>query len=586
MISANRFRNNLLFFYSAVFIFVAVLILGYLYAREKEYRISTLNQELLNVAKITNNYLLLNRISESGDYRIIDSLIHLLPQQNLRITIIDKQGNVLYDSSVPDWKSMENHAGRPEIIRAGTEDFGTVVRTSGTTGSDYYYLAKHFNGYFIRVAVVYDVNVANFLKAKIYFLLIILIAFIAIGVVLFIVTNRFGEAVTRLKDFALSLSMDKPFKADFPKNELGVIGSQILEMYNNMLRTKNDLSNEREKLFSHLNALNEGIAFFSEEKDIIFSNNHFTHYMTMLTGELSLLSSDIFRIQEFAQINEFLETVFGTFAPSNDLQKTEYNVNKNGKFYKIQCVVFNDRTFEIIISDITKTEKNRIIKQQMTSNIAHELKTPVASVKGYLETLYNEPEMDKKTYNYFLKKALAQTDRLGFLINDISLLNKIEESAGSFQVEKVKIKKIVRDVSNNFKSAIQSRNMKVESDIDDDIIIKGNKSLIISVFQNLMENSVKYAGEGTTITIKAYSRDKKYFYFSFSDNGIGIPEKHLPRVFERFYRIDSGRSRKSGGTGLGLAIVKNAILLHRGEISVRKRQGGGTEFIFSLPKHN
>jgi len=478
---------------------------------------------------------------------------------------------------------MENHAGRPEIIRAGNEDFGTAVRTSGTTGSDYYYLAKRFSDHYIRVAVLYDVNVANFLKAKLYFLLIILAAFIALGIILFVVTNRFGEAVTRLKDFALSLSTDKPFKADFPKNEIGVIGSRILEMYNNLLRTKNDLSNEREKLFSHLNALNEGIAFFSEEKDIIFSNNHFTHYMTMLTGELSLVPSDLFRIPEFTQVNEFLETAFGTSDQPGDIQKTEYTLNRNGKFYKIQCVVFNDRTFEIIINDITKTEKNRIIKQQMTSNIAHELKTPVASVKGYLETLYNEPEMDKKTYKYFLKKALAQTDRLGFLINDISLLNKIEESAGSFQTEKIKIKKIVRDVANNFKSAIQSRNMKVEADIDDDIIIKGNKSLIISIFQNLMENSVNYAGDETTISIKVYSRDKKYYYFSFSDNGVGIPEKHLPRVFERFYRIDSGRSRKSGGTGLGLAIVKNAVLLHKGEISVRSRPGGGTEFLYSLP---
>lgn len=231
----------------------------------------------------------------------------------------------------------------------------------------------------------------------------------------------------------------------------------------------------------------------------------------------------------------------------------------------------------------SEDDKTRL-KRQLTQNIAHELKTPVSSIQGYLETILENPDMDEVTRKEFMERCYAQSNRLGRLISDITLLSKIDEASASFSTEDVDIASMLEGIKKDVELQLGSRNMTFLILVAPGTVVHGNQMLLYSIFRNLTDNAIAYAGDGTTITMQCTDEDERQYYFSFSDNGSGVPEEHLPHLFERFYRVDKGRSRKLGGTGLGLAIVKNAVLLHGGKISVRIAKSGGLEFIFSLSK--
>lgn len=580
--AARKFRNKLFTYYSAVFILFTVILSIYLYHNEKDLRTQALNDELLNITKTVDNFIDLKRIQETGRYRLIDSLVEILPQSELRITVIGNNGNVLYDSSVEAWNEMTNHRDRPEVLESTFSEYGTSIRESVTTGTPYYYYSKFYGDHYIRAAVVYNINVIRSLVADTVFVPMIVFSFIFFWIILLIITNKFAESVTMLRDFAVRVSRNEPFDRNtaFPKNELGVISKEIISLYGNLQKTKDDLAIEKDRLFAHLNVLNEGVAFFTSDRKKILSNSHFIRFVNQISGEMTLSADNFFMIAEFEPVLRFIEKN----QTSADVNRMEYQVTAHGMHINVQCVIFHDSSFEVILNDITDIESNRIVKQQMTSNIAHELKTPVASIRGYAETLLTT-DVPPGKQEYFLQRIMAQSNRLTQLINDIALLNMIEEAGSSFKTGKVSISEVLCEVRDNFLYALEKKKMELKCELPGEYNVKGNRALIVSLFQNLLENAINYAGENTTVALKFLSEDDHYFHFSFSDNGVGIPEEHLGRVFERFYRIDSGRSRKTGGTGLGLSIVKNAIFLHKGDISVRNMPSGGAEFIFSLPKY-
>ncbi|HMT67888.1 MAG TPA: HAMP domain-containing sensor histidine kinase, partial [Bacteroidales bacterium] len=492
---------------------------------------------------------------------------------------------VLYDSSVDNWPAMENHLDRPEVGKSLYSPYGTAIRHSESTGKDYYYFSRYFNTHYIRIAEEYNINIKGFLKRETTFLVFMVIIFAGIWALLAAVTKRMGKSITMLRDFAARMRRGEGNDPSiiFPKNEIGEIGKEIVRIYNNLALNTAELSLQKEKLIRHLHVLNEGVAFFTPERTVTLSNSHFMVFLNTITGELSLTPEGFLDHPEFARIKAFLNSNLETGAGKQENPSTEMRIEKGGKYFSVRCILFNDESFEVVITDITSTEQNKAMRQQMTSNIAHELKTPIASVRGYLETLIVNKDLDEHKRNHFLEKALGQSARLTDLINDIVTLNKLDETGTYFPFDEVDIADVVKEVCDNLMADIRSKQIKLDNAIEPGTMVNGNRSLIVSVFQNLLENVIAYAGEKVTVTVRTLPGEPGFRAFSFADNGVGIPAEHQERIFERFYRIDDGRSRKNGGTGLGLAIVKNAVLLHRGEISVRTRPGGGAEFIFSLP---
>lgn len=231
-----------------------------------------------------------------------------------------------------------------------------------------------------------------------------------------------------------------------------------------------------------------------------------------------------------------------------------------------------------------QTEKESRIRRELTQNISHELKTPVASILGYTDTILDNPQMDDQTRQQFIERTHAQAQRLTALLQDLSTLNRMDYATDVLSMERVDISAMMADIVEETALAVASKRMQLKNCLPQDVSIDGNWSLVYSIFRNLVDNAINYAGEGTTMELSAEDKGNCWA-FTFKDNGVGIAEKHLPHIFERFYRVDKGRSRSMGGTGLGLAIVKNAVLLHGGQITVSNISSGGLQFDFTLKKN-
>jgi len=571
-------RKLFLYLFSAFFSLIAVITF-FQYQREKEFRTEQLDQLLSTYNYTINNYI----DKKAWTPNELREFITVFPDTLLRVTLIDKEGKVLFDNSVADGTKLENHINRPEIVMANSQITGKAIRHSTSIGKDFYYLAHRFGSYYVRTALPFNLNVVEMLKANTFFLYFMAFILLLAIFALFFISKNFTDSIARLRIFTQKAESGEMLETDiyFPNDELGEISRNIVHLYKQMQETKDDVNNEREKLIKHLQISQEGLGIFSPEKKELLVNSHFIQYTNILSDQQSENSDKIFNLAEFEEINQFINESF----KNDQLTRKKMVIEKNGRVFMVRCIVFQDNTFEISINDITVQERDNELKRHLTQNISHELKTPVSSIMGYMESILENPDLDPARQKFFVERSFMQAKRLTALLQDISTLNKIDEGKRLFQKEPCDLAQIINDVLFDVHLQIEQKKCVILRNYNAVLPLQGNRSLLYSIFRNLTDNALTYGGEQIVIDISCYREDEQFYYFSFSDNGVGIAEEHLGKVFERFYRVDKGRSRKIGGTGLGLAIVKNAVLLHKGTISAKSVSTGGLSFIFSLRKY-
>lgn len=247
---------------------------------------------------------------------------------------------------------------------------------------------------------------------------------------------------------------------------------------------------------------------------------------------------------------------------------------------KDDAVIAGQREHRIALEAV---EERARIKRQLTNNINHEIKTPISVIRGYLETILTSPDMPEVTRERFLNRMYENVDRLTNLLSDVSTMTRLEEGAGNITTEEVNFGELVAGVENDMEASGTLGDMTFSYDMPKTVNIVGNTSLLTGMITNLIRNAVNYS-HGTAICLELVSESMTSYTFSFYDNGNGVPDEHIPHLFERFYRVDSGRARRTGGTGLGLPIVKNIVEALGGNISVNNRHDGGLEFVFTLKK--
>ena len=464
LIKKLSYRSKLLLNFAALFIVFAILLVCFQYHREKLYRWELLETRLRSYSDLVANSLESRGVD--NDSVQLTAIMRMMPAE-LRLTVVSREGKVKYDSNTGLGEKLDDHSNRPEVHQAMTHAEGCDVRLSHSTGVTYFYYAKSYGGFVVRVALPYTETVQNFMKADNVYLWFALLVFALMMLVLIRVSDHFGRALVSLRHFIQSADrgLIDYGHIEFPHTELGDIGRSIMLKYKQLEATGRQIAAERERLMRHFHYFEGGIAIFSSERKKVYANPRFMQFVNTILERPTPDVNVLWHERSFSPAVEFLKISSGKRAAMEEAPVFRFTITAGGNYFMVQLLVYNDGSFEMTLTDVTRSEKNKLLKQQMSNNITHELRTPVSSIRGYIETILSCRSLSPEKQHYFLERAHAQVVRLTDLIRDVALISKTEEAPETMPREEIDINSVVADIVEELRGQLSESKMKVTDEI-------------------------------------------------------------------------------------------------------------------------
>ena len=509
---------------------------------------------------------------------------------NARITVILADGMVIADSE-EDPDSMDSHSKRPEIREAYAGNIGSSQRFSYTLDTSMLYVAVPFEDNGNVSAVIRVSKPMTDLSATlrtVYDQLIMAAIFISLfaAVVALMLSHRINKPISEM------IAGAKRFGEGDLEHRLYVTQSgelqQLAEAMNHMAAHLDDrirtVTHQHNEIQTMLSSMVEAIIAVNTEEHII----RFNHAASALfkVPEKEAEKKNISEVVRNTELVEFIQSTLSSKAP----QEADIVMLDEKRTIQARGTRLRDSEGEnigglIVLNDITQLKRMEAVRRDFVANVSHELKTPITSIKGFVETLKDGAMHEPDTADRFLEIVSKHTDRLNAIIEDLLKLSRLEDEGVEIEFEKASIRKIIQDAVMVCQKKADRKKIAVKIDCEEDISAEVNPPLLEEALVNLIDNAIKYSTEGCDIDIVG-NKSNNMIQIAVKDCGPGIQQKHLPRIFERFYRIDRARSRDIGGTGLGLSIVKHIVQTHQGEVTVESTVGEGSCFTIHLPQNN